>query len=140
MTEAQVADIVRQVTEGVSDKLSDTVLSYMKHMQAVQERNEKALVVLSNRLDRLSRQMHVIDRKTDGETEAALPWQRLKERNRRLQAEEAYQFLRDHRHDGPKVCNESNAAKQTFHELPRGYKDADALRKYCYSVHMLDYV
>lgn len=140
MTDAQVAGIVRQVTKGVSGDLSDIVLSYMKHMRTLQERTESALTRIEGQLDRLNRRMQVHDMKDDGETARVLPWHRLKERERRILAESAYQFLCDHRNDGPKVCNESNAAKHVFRELPNGYPNADALRAYCYSVHMLDYV
>ena len=140
MTDAQIAGIVRQITKAVSGNLSDTVHAYLKHLQSVQERNEAALTRIEGQLDRLNRRMTIHDMKDDGETARVLPWHRLKERDRRILAEDAYQFLCDHRDAGPKVCNESNAASQVFKKLPHGYPSEDALRAYCYSVHMMDYI
>ena len=140
MTDAQAAGIARHVTKEVSDKVVDTFINYLKQLQAVQRRTEDALDRIEGQLDRLNRRMTIHDMKDDGETARVLPWHRLKERDRRILAEDAYQFLCDHRDAGPKVCNESNAASQVFKKLPHGYPSEDALRAYCYSVHMMDYI
>ena len=140
MNDAQMAGIVRQITKGVNDKVVDTFINYLKQLQAVQRRTEDALDRIEGQLDRLNRRMTIHDMKDDGETARVLPWHRLKERDRRTLAEDAYQFLCDHRDAGPKMCNESYAASQVFRKLPNGYPTEDALRAYCYSVHMLDYI
>lgn len=139
MTNAQVAEIIRQVTKEVSASLTDTVLSYMKHMQDLQERNARALNRLSNRLDRLSNRMRMHDRKHDGETERLKPWHDLP-RPRRLQVEDVYQFLLAHKDDEPDVFNIYNACKQTFRKCKEGYPDMDNLKSYCYSIDLLDYI
>lgn len=139
MTNAQVADIVRQVTKGVSGELSDIVLSYMKHMRSAQERNEKAINRLANRLDSLSNRLRMHDRKHDGEAVRVMPWHDLP-RPRRMQVEEVYQFLLEHKDGDPRTCTVYGACKQTFCRVRSGYPDMDALKAYCYSIGILDYV
>ena len=139
MTNAQVADIVRQVTKGVSGDLSDIVLSYFKSMQSMQERNAKAINRPANRLDRLANRLRMHDRKHDGEAVRVMPWHDLP-RPRRIQVEEVYQFLLEHKDDDPRTYTVYCACKQTFSRVKNGYPDMDALKAYCYSIDILDYV
>ncbi len=125
MTDAQIAEIIRQVTKGVADQLSATLLPKLKSIEDGQCRIRKAL--------------KIHDMKADGELAVIHPWLKL-ERARRYQVEDVYQFLVAHKHEDPRINTIPRACRETYKYIRSGYPHIGALMNYCYSVQITDFI
>ena len=103
------------------------------------DRIEAALHKQDAKLDRILRAIKHHDLKADGALERELPWANF-ERTKKVQIDAVLEYLKDHASEGPEVNTIARACRETFTPIRHGYPSWTALRSYCYSLPITDFM
>ena len=103
------------------------------------DRIEDAIKRQDAKLDRILRAIKHHDLKADGALEIEYPWSNF-DRSRRVQVEAVLEYLKDRASEGPEVNTIQRACRETWTLIRNGYPNWQALRSYCYSLPITDFM